>query len=77
LVATDAAGLGVDVGAVLAAGFWPQPLAINAIALTKNKNFFIYPPIERLFWKSSLKVIKRLFAGVLLNLQGKSPQPKL
>jgi hypothetical protein len=72
LVATDAAGLGVAavVGAVLAAGFWPQPLAINAIALKKNKNFFIDPPIEGLFWKSSLKVIKRLLAGVLLNCRG-------
>jgi hypothetical protein len=64
LVTTDALGLGVAVGAVLAAGFWPQPLAINAIALKKNKIFFIYPPIERLFWKSSLKVIKRPKAGL-------------
>jgi hypothetical protein len=70
VVATDALGLGVAVGAVLAAGFWPQPLAINAIALKKNKNFFIHPPIERLFWKSSLKVIKRLLAGLLLNCRG-------
>jgi hypothetical protein len=62
-VATDALGLGVAVGAVLAAGFWPQPLAINAIALKKSKNFFIESS-DRTFVLESLKVIKRLLAGL-------------
>jgi hypothetical protein len=45
-----ALGLGVAVEAVLAAGFWAQPLAISAIALKRNRNFFIHPPIELLFY---------------------------
>jgi len=45
-----ALGLGVGVEPVLAAGFWPQPLAISAIALKRKKNFFIHPPIELLFY---------------------------
>ena len=59
-----ALGFGVAVLAVLAAGFWPHPLAISAIALKTNKSFFILPPIEGLFWKSILKVIKRGFLAV-------------
>jgi len=55
-----------EAGAVLAAGFCEQPPATSAIALNRNRNFFIDPP-EGLFVLEILKM-KQTFQEEMIRL---------
>ena len=57
---------GEEEGAVLAAGFCEQPPATSAIALNRNRNFFIDPP-EGLFVLEILKM-KQTFQEEMIRL---------
>ena len=61
-VDVDAAGLGVALDEVFAAGFCAQPPVTRANALNRNRNFFIDPPNRCL----SCKLILARSSGKLL-----------